>query len=223
MREQLERVRERIIQACARSRRDPAAVRLVAATKTVPSETLRLLTQLHCVDFGENRVQEALPKLEALSALPIRWHFIGRLQRNKAKFIPGRFEWIHSVDSAPLAIDLSRRSVLAEKEIHGLVEVNLSAQPQKGGVLPEALPVLLDRVRGLPCLQIEGLMTLAPLGAGEQSLRKIFSAARELAARHELRELSMGMSDDFEIAIEEGATMVRIGRAIFGERPARPV
>lgn len=211
-------VRERIGSAARRAGRDPAAVRLVVATKTAEAGRLASLPSLGCRDLGENRVQEALGKIEALAGQGLAWHLIGHLQRNKARLVPGRFAWVHSIDSLALAQELSRRADAAGARVRCLVEVNVAAEPQKHGMPPAELPPFLDAATPLPGLSFEGLMTVAPFGAGETALRRVFAALRGLAAAHGLPELSMGMSDDLEIAVEEGATMVRIGRAILGDR-----
>lgn len=212
-------LRETIRAACARTGRDPDGVRIVAATKTHPPERLRELHAAGCRAFGENRVQEALPKIAALSDLPIEWHFIGHLQRNKARHIPGRFAWLHSLDGPELARELDRRCAAAGRRLACLVEVNVSGEPRKSGIPPGELPALLDLSSGWKAIAIRGLMTMAPEKAPEPDLRRIFGGLRQLARRHALPELSMGMSDDFPIAVEEGATMVRLGRALLGERP----
>ncbi len=217
--EHLARLTERIAEAAARVGRPPGSVKLIAATKTAPPERLRALWGAGCRAFGENRVQEATLKIAALSDLAAEWHFIGHLQRNKAKSIPGRFTWIHSLDTLALAQTLERVCAAQGATLSCLVEVNMSGDPAKHGLAPEELPPLLEGAAALPHLCLEGLMTMASAGADEAALRRIFAGLRELARRHNLAELSMGMSDDFEIAIEEGATLVRIGRALLGDRP----
>ena len=220
--ENLRSIRDRIRRACDRAGRDPETVRLIAASKTVAPDVLQGLSAFGCADFGENRIQEALPKIEALTGLPLTWHFIGRLQRNKAKFVPGRFTWVHSVDSVELAEELDRRAASAGARIRCLVEVNLSGEPQKEGISPSGLDPLLQKAPFLTHLSFEGLMTVPPLSADPMDLKRLFSDTRELASRRGLKELSMGMSGDFEAAIEEGATMIRIGAALFGKRPPVP-
>jgi pyridoxal phosphate enzyme (YggS family) len=167
-------------------------------------------------------VQEALPKQEALLDVPVEWHLIGTLQRNKARHAAGRFALIHSVDRADLAIELDRRMAAGTRQ-PVLIQVNCSGEPQKGGVAPEALLVLLDQLRTLERLQVMGLMTMSALTEDQRDQRGAFHQLRELresAERqgHQLRELSMGMSSDFPIAVEEGATIVRLGTILFGER-----
>lgn len=211
-------LQEKIRAACARAGRDPGEVRIVAATKNHPPERLRRLHAAGCRAFGENRVQEALPKIADLADLDIEWHFIGHLQRNKARQIPGRFAWLHSLDGADLAEELDRRQAASGGRLACLVEVNVSGEPRKSGIPPAALPSLLDRSSSWKAIDVRGLMTMAPAGAPEPALRRVFGGLRELARRHGLRELSMGMSDDYSVAVEEGATMVRLGRALLGER-----
>ncbi len=212
----LRAVRERIERACERARRDPAGVRLVAVSKTKPVEAIRAALDAGQREFGENYAQELAAKFEAFApADPApRWHFIGALQSNKAKLVAGRAAVVHTVDRLSLASELARRA--GEKVQDILLEVNLAAEPQKGGALVADLPALLTAVRALPALRPLGLMCIPPAG---QDSRPHFQRLRAL--RDELGagpELSMGMSDDFEAAIEEGATIVRVGSAIFGAR-----
>jgi PLP dependent protein len=199
-------------------------VRIVAVTKTHGPEVVREAFAAGLRDVGENRVQEALPKQEALLDVPVEWHLVGTLQRNKARHAAGRFALIHSVDRADLAMELDRRMTAGGQQ-RVLIQVNCSGEPQKGGVAPESLPDLLDQVRKLERLQVLGLMTMSALTEDQQEQRRAFRQLRELresAERqgHQLRELSMGMSSDFPIAVEEGATMVRLGTILFGERTA---
>ena len=203
-------VLERIEAAARRAGRDPASVRLVVVTKGRAPEEIREKVLAHG-DFplGESRVQEALPKLEALPEA--RFHFIGPLQRNKAKFM-GRFELLHSLDALRVAEALDRR---LERVLEVLIEVNVGREPQKHGILPEELPGLLAAVSELPRLRVRGLMTVAPRTPDEARLRSVFAELSRLADRYNLPERSMGMSEDFELAVEEGATLVRVGRAVF--------
>lgn len=197
-------------------------VRIVAVTKTHGPETVREAFAAGLADVGENRVQEALAKQEALAGVPVRWHLIGSLQRNKARHAAGRFVLIHSVDRHELA------DALAQRVEHGsrqavLVEVNTSGEAQKGGVAPGALMPLLDHLRGLPELDVRGLMTMAPFTEDEVVQRRCFAGLRTLreraeAAGYPLPELSMGMSADYPAAVQEGATMVRLGTVLFGGR-----
>ncbi len=211
--EGLTRVRERIAAACARAGRDEASVTLVAVSKTQPVEKLREAFAAGQKIFGENYAQELRAKAEALPGA--EWHFIGALQTNKARVVVGRASLIHTCDRLALAKELAKRAQGTQRV---LLEVNIGKEPQKSGALPEDVPALLDAVRALPALSCEGLMCIPP-ASGDP--RPHFRALRELAQKLGLRELSMGMSADYEIAIEEGATIVRVGTAIFGERPRR--
>ena len=197
-------------------------VKIIGVTKGHGPEAVRAAYAARLADVGENRVQEGLAKQEQVGNVPVTWHLIGTLQRNKAKHAVGRFSLIHSVDRADLAAELDRRIAPADRQ-RILVQVNCSDEPQKGGVEPDALPGLLDALRKLERLDVAGLMTMSALtdDAGEQ--RRAFRLLRELresAERegHRLPELSMGMSGDFPVAVEEGATMVRLGTILFGER-----
>jgi pyridoxal phosphate enzyme (YggS family) len=197
-------------------------VRIVAVTKTHGPEAVRAALAAGLMDVGENRVQEALQKQAALTDLPAKWHLIGTLQRNKARHAAGRFVLIHSVDRADLAAELNRR-VEPEGRQAVLVQVNCSDEPQKGGVEPEGLFSLLDLLRGLDRMDVQGLMTMSALTDDSGEQRRAFRRLRELrdgAERrgHRLPELSMGMSGDYPIAVEEGATMIRLGTVLFGER-----
>lgn len=197
--------------ACRRAGRDPKGVRLVAVTKGRSVEEIReKVLRYGSFPLGESRVQEALKKMEVLKA---EWHLIGPLQRNKAKFAP-RFALIHSLDSLRLAEALDRVGEKAGMRLKVLVEVNLGREPRKHGFLEEELPEALARIREMEHLSVLGLMTVPPIGP-EAVVRPIFRRLSELADRYGLPERSMGMSDDFPIAIEEGATLVRVGRALF--------
>jgi hypothetical protein len=197
--------------ACRRAGRDPREVRLVAVTKGRSVEEIReKVLRYGSFPLGESRVQEALKKMEVLKA---EWHLIGPLQRNKAKFAP-RFALIHSLDSLRLAEALDRVGEKAGMRLKVLVEVNLGREPRKHGFLEEELPEALARIREMEHLSVLGLMTVPPMGP-EAVVRPIFRRLSELADRYGLPERSMGMSDDFPIAIEEGATLVRVGRALF--------
>jgi hypothetical protein len=197
-------------------------VTIVAVTKTHPADAVREALAAGLSDVGENRVQEALEKQDALPGLPVRWHLIGTMQRNKARLAAGRFALIHSVDRADLAGDIARRVAPGTRQ-RVLLQVNCSAEPQKGGVEPGLLPALIDQVLALPALDLCGLMTLAAFDADEAELRRTFGLLRRLRDEGEQRgamlpELSMGMSGDYPIAVEEGATLVRLGTILFGER-----
>ena len=199
-------------------------VRIVAVTKTHGPEAVRAALAAGIREVGENRVQEALQKQEALLDLSVEWHLVGTLQRNKAKHAAGRFVLIHSVDRADLAAELDRRVVPGDRQPI-LVQVNCSAEPQKGGVEPASLPMLLDQLRILERIEVQGLMTMSALTEDRAEQRRAFRLLRELRdvserSGHRLPELSMGMSGDYPIAVEEGATMIRLGTILFGERTA---
>jgi pyridoxal phosphate enzyme (YggS family) len=197
-------------------------VTIVAVTKTRPASVVRAAVAAGLNDFGENRVQEALAKQEELHDLAVRWHLIGSLQRNKARHAIHRFALIHSVDSLELGRELDRRAAPGRTQPI-LIQVNCTAEPQKGGVEPGELPALLDQMAGLPRLELRGLMTMAALTDDPAEQRRAFRLLRELRDQAERRgirlpELSMGMSGDYQVAVEEGATMVRLGTILFGER-----
>lgn len=197
-------------------------VRIVAVTKSHGPEAVRAALAAGLTDVGENRVQEALQKQEALAGVSVAWHLIGTLQRNKARHAAGRFALIHSVDRADLAAELDRRVSPGARQAV-LVQVNCSDEPQKGGVEPEALPALLDGLGGLERLELRGLMTMSALTDDVAEQRRAFRRLRQLrdaaeGAGHRLPELSMGMSGDYPVAVEEGATMIRLGTVLFGER-----
>jgi pyridoxal phosphate enzyme (YggS family) len=210
----LDEVRERIAAAARRARRDPAAVTLVAASKTVPVERIVEAIELGVTDVGENRAQELVTKAGALARTTkdprVCWHFLGRLQRNKVRSLAPLVTWWQTVDREELGSTIARHAPGARV----LVEVNLGHEPQKGGCAPGDTSRLTDALRGLG-LQVEGLMTIPPQ---HEEPRPWFAALRELAADVEVQHLSMGMTGDYEVAIEEGATMVRVGRALFGAR-----
>jgi PLP dependent protein len=209
----LEGIRERIARAATRAGREPAAVQLVGASKTVPAAVLARTLAAGLVDYGENRAQELVAKAAELDGAGVapRWHFFGRLQRNKVAALAPRVTLWHSVDRPELGAAIARRAPGARV----LVEVNLAREEQKGGCDPDATGELVDGFRALD-LQVTGLMTVPPAGSDP---RPFFAELRRLAAAVEVDELSMGMSGDFEVAVEEGATIVRVGRSIFGARP----
>ena len=223
--ENLAAVKERMAQAARKSGRDPSAVRLVAVSKTVPAERIEVGGIQGCV-LGENKVQEARDKIEALGTETYHWHFIGHLQRNKVKYIPGLFELIHSVDNSELAEEIHKYSLQHDVVTPVLIQVNITGESSKFGVNPNRLEELLDMTVSLSGISIRGLMTIPPFDPDPEQSRKHFAALRKLRDRMQavnienvsMDELSMGMSNDFEVAIEEGATWVRVGSAIFGER-----
>jgi pyridoxal phosphate enzyme (YggS family) len=230
----LARVRKRIAAACGRVGRDPAGVRLVAVTKRIPLADVVAACTAGQWDLGENRIQDALariqelpPRLAAAGLDParVRWHFIGHLQTNKAGKAIGPFQLLHALDSQHLAERLEDRAAAAGRIQPVLLEVNVSREPQKHGCDPEVAVELARDVAPRAHLDLQGLMTMARYEAPAAELRETFAGLRRLVERARdatglpLPELSMGMSDDFEIAVEEGATLVRVGTAIFGPRP----
>ncbi len=217
MAENLERIKERIARAAARAGRSPAEVTLVAVSKMQELSAIREAVSIGITDIGENWVQEAGPKVVTLreEGLHPTWHMIGHLQSNKAKAAVGLFDVIESVDTIHLAETISR---LASRPVPVLIEVNVAGEATKSGIGPEEVAEMVARARALPNLQVLGLMTIAPMVADPEQVRPVFRQLREIARKLDLQHLSMGMTDDFEVAIEEGATIVRIGRAIFGQR-----
>ena len=224
--ENIARVRERIAAACARSGRSVDGVKLVAVSKTVPPELVRQAYDSGLRDFGESRVQEAAAKRPALSDLTVTWHLIGHLQTNKAKPARELFHWVHSVDSARLAEKLHHAAVCEGERLGVLVQVNLGEEATKFGAAEAEIVQLAQQVSQYPTLELRGLMTIPPFSDDPERVRLFFRRLRELAAAIDakklpnvsMQELSMGMSHDFEVAIEEGATMVRVGTAVFGQR-----
>jgi len=217
----LEAVREAIRASTERASRDANAVALVAVTKTVPVERIREAIRLGLHTFGENRVQEAMPKMDEIGPAGVDWHLIGHLQTNKVKFVEGRFQMVQSVDSAALAEALDRR---LQSALEVLVEVNVAEEPQKTGALPADLPAIAAVVASAGHLRLRGLMTIAPMVTDPERVRPIFRRLRALRDETSqqlgmpLPVLSMGMTDDYPVAVEEGATMLRLGRALFGPR-----
>ena len=221
----LDTVLERIAGACRRTGRDPDTVRLVAVSKTVGPDGVREMIERGHTLFGENRVQEALRKIEEVGP-PARWHFIGHLQRNKARHVVGRFELIHSVDGEALAREVDRRARAAGVVQPVLLQVRQGGEDTKSGVDARGLDELAGAVERSENLELRGLMSIPPPAERPEDSRPWFRELRLLrdglvrGLGRDLPELSMGMTDDFEVAVEEGATLVRIGRALFGERPA---
>jgi len=210
-------VRRRMAQACERSRRSVDEITLVAITKGFEAQVVRAALDSGIRDFGENRVQEAEEKIAQLKDLrpAVTWHMVGHLQSNKAKVAVGLFDIIHSVDSIKLAEILNRR---AEKPLTVLLEVNVSGEVTKTGFSLGELAAAAKEIAQLTNLNLMGLMTVAPFVPDPEEVRPVFRKLRELRDSLGLKQLSMGMTDDFEVAIEEGATMLRVGRAIFGDR-----
>lgn len=225
--ENLNRIRERIIGAARRAGRDPLEIKLVAVTKTVPIETIKKVLSYGVTALGENRVQEFLKKY---SQLPpgTEWHFIGRLQTNKVKKITGKVALIHSLDRWSLAETISNAACNSNTVTRVLVQVNLTGEDTKAGLPPKEVPEFVAEAVRLPGLEVRGLMTIAPLCSNPEESRPVFKQLREMARR--LKEeipgvrmdyLSMGMTGDFEVAVEEGANIIRIGTAIFGNRQVK--
>jgi pyridoxal phosphate enzyme (YggS family) len=219
IREALDRVRARIERACARANRDPSEVALIAVSKAHPIEAVRAAYAAGLRVFGENYAQELAQKASALEDLDIRWRFIGHLQRNKIKLIERAHATVDTVDSMRLAAAISSRAAAKDTTVELLLQVNVGGEAQKSGCTPAEVPGLVEAVRALPNVELRGLMTVAPHYDDPEDARPSFAALRELAALHELPELSMGMTHDLEAAVLEGATMLRIGTALFGPRP----
>ena len=221
--ENLEFIRQRIATAAERSGRSAGEVKLVAVSKTYPPEVIREAIQAGQRSFGENRVQDALPKIDALPP-DLEWHLIGHLQSNKVRKVTGHFSLFHGVDNSALALQMNRIAGELGATANILLEVNISGEQSKFGFTPTSLPAALEELLPLPHLRVEGLMTMAPFSENPDSARPVFEGLRKLrdalstATGHTLKELSMGMSGDFEQGILEGATIVRIGSAIFGSR-----
>ena len=216
-------VRSRIRSAAIAAGRDPGTITLVAVTKAQTAETARLAATAGVTDFGENYLKEALAKMEQLADLPLTWHFIGAMQSNKTRPIAERFDWVHSVDRLNVARRLSEQRPFHAPPLNVCIQVALVPEPTKGGVSPDALPQLASAVAELPRLRLRGLMCLPPPQPTAGDERAVFARLRVAlqglnAGGLKLDTLSMGMSGDFESAIAEGATLVRIGTALFGSR-----
>lgn len=221
----LQFVRTRIARAAERAGRDPGSIRLLAVSKQQPVALVRAAAAAGQTEFGENYVQEGADKVAALADLPgLVWHFIGQLQGNKTREVAERFDWVHAVDRERIASRLSAQRPHDAAPLQVLLQVRLVDEPGKGGVTPAEAPALAAAVTALPQLRLRGLMCIPPPAADEEAQRRPFRQLRELlesldAAGHRLDTLSMGMSDDLEAAVLEGATIVRVGTAIFGRRP----
>jgi len=223
----LEAVQDRIASACLRAGREPSTVRLLPVSKTVPSDRIRRAFRAGCRALGENKVQEVREKAERLADLPIEWSVIGHLQTNKAKYVARFASEFQALDSLKVAEALDRRLQIEGRALDVFVQVNTSGEASKYGLPPESVPEFVRHLPAFGALRVKGLMTLALLSSEPERVRHCFRRLRDL--RDHLRditpdgvgldELSMGMSGDFEIAIEEGATVVRVGQAIFGRRP----
>ena len=226
MKERLERVRERISQAAEACHRSGTDIRLVAVSKTMPVEIVREAIETGMMELGENYIQEARGKISTLATYPVTWHYIGHLQSNKAKYAVRMFDLIHSVDSVKLAKALDKYAQKIDKVQDILIQVNVAKEDSKSGVYGEDTLQLVGEIARLENLAVKGLMTMPPYFNAPEKVRPFFAALRHL--RDQIRtenipnisieELSMGMTGDFEAAIEEGATIVRVGTAIFGER-----
>jgi pyridoxal phosphate enzyme (YggS family) len=218
-------VRARIARAAGRAGRDPSSIRLIAVSKTFPAEYVRAAADAGQIDFGENKVQEALSKMDQTSDLHVRWHLIGHLQSNKAKKA-ARFDLVHSVDAPALVEKLDEAAAAAARRIDLLVQVDLAGEATKHGAREDELIAIFDRIRSARSCRCVGLMILPPAVIDPDAARPYFRELRDVRERllarggdaSMLQELSMGMSHDFEVAVEEGATMVRVGTAIFGGR-----
>lgn len=226
--ENIAHVRARIAEAAERAGRDPAEITLVAVSKTRPVELVEIAYNLGVTDFGENRVQEALPKIAHFHPQGARWHLIGHLQSNKAGKVVEPFACVHSVDSLHLAQILNRHAEEQDKRLPILLQVNVAGEASKEGMSPGQTTELARQIASLPALQVEGLMTIAPLVSDPEEVRPVFRELRRLRDRLRAEvsasswtQLSMGMTDDYGVAIEEGATIVRVGRAIFGQRQSK--
>lgn len=220
-------VKQRIADTCKRIGRDPSSVRLLPVTKTVPAERLRIAFAAGCHEMGENKIQEAREKSEALRDLNIKWSIIGHLQTNKAKYLARFANEFQALDSLKVAEELDKRLQNEGRAIDAYVQVNSSGEASKFGLAPEDVRAFVAQLPGYSSLRIKGLMTLALFSTDHDRVRQCFIRMREIQAmlRQEapsnlsFDELSMGMSGDYELAIEEGATVVRVGQAIFGKRP----
>ena len=226
MKQRLKNVNDRISNAAYACGRDPETIRLVAVSKTIPADMVREAINAGVTILGENYIQEAREKINELSAFPVSWHFIGHLQTNKAKYAVRLFDLIHTVDSLKLARELNKQAKKINKIQQIMIQINISMESSKSGVYEQDS---LSLIRDISCLQnlsIRGLMTMPPFFNSPEKARPYFSALRKLRDKIKkeaiqnvsMQELSMGMTGDFEVAIEEGATLVRIGTAIFGKR-----
>jgi len=222
----LKGVRDRIADAARRAHRDPSSICLVAVSKTFPVDAVRAAAAEGQLDFGENKVQEGLSKILAAGALPLRWHLIGHLQSNKAKKAAASFDVIHSVDSTELLRKIDEGAAARQRPIDVLIQVDLAQEPTKHGAPEADVPAIIEVATQCTWARLTGLMLLPPATDDANDARPYFAALRELRDGYVrsgvpatmLTQLSMGMSHDFEVAVEEGATMVRVGSAIFGER-----
>jgi pyridoxal phosphate enzyme (YggS family) len=221
----INKINLRIAAAAARCNRAPDSIKLLAVTKTVPLSAIEQAIEAGITALGENYVQEAKEKIAVIGER-VSWHMIGHLQTNKAKYTVNLFDYIHSVDRLELAAEINKRACLIGRKINILIEINVSGEKTKNGITALEAIELIKNVSMLDCVSVKGLMTMAPYSTNPENSRPYFSELRNLRDKIisegitgiQMEELSMGMTDDFEIAIEEGATIVRIGRAIFGKR-----
>jgi PLP dependent protein len=222
----LKRIREKIAEAALRSGRNPEAIKIVGVTKTVSPESVELAIEAGLKDLGGNYIQETLQTINSLPPYDISWHFIGRLQSNKAKQAVLHFDLIHSTGSEKLAVEIDRQAELNNKIQHVLIQVKTGREDTKSGISPEDTPELVRRISRLKNISVRGLMSIPPFFDAPERVRPFFRAMHDLKKQIEdmgimhvsMETLSMGMTGDFEVAVEEGATLVRIGTAIFGER-----
>ncbi len=225
IRDNLEQIRQKIKEACDRAGRDEGGVTLISVSKTKPLSMLKEAYEAGARDFGENKVQELMEKIPEMPE-DVRWHMIGHLQRNKVKYIVGKVFMIHSVDSLRLAEEISREAVKQDRSVNILLEVNVAGEESKFGVSPEETTDLVINVSKLPGIHICGLMTIAPFVDNAEDNRQFFRKLKQLSVDIERKNidnvsmnvLSMGMTGDYSVAVEEGATCVRVGTGIFGER-----
>jgi len=226
--ENIHTIRRRVADACLRAHRDVSEVTLIAVSKTFGTAEITKAASTGIVDFGENYIQELRGKHATLELSGIRWHLVGHLQTNKIRYIADWVHLIHSVDSLRLARALSDAALKNGRTIPFLVEVNTTGEPSKFGRTPSETPEFVRSVADLPSVRIDGLMTMGPFSDNPEDSRRAFRTLRDLTEKlrgegHPLPHLSMGMTGDFEIAIEEGATLIRVGRAIFGPRTKPPI
>lgn len=222
----LAKVKSNIAEAARACGRDPAEIRLIAVSKTVDSQRIANAYDAGQNLFGENRVQDALEKIDLLTSKEILWHLIGHLQKNKVKYIIGKFDMVHSIDSFPLAEMVHKKSLEQGVVTPVLMQVNISGEESKNGLPPDQVQDILVRVSQLSGMQVKGLMTIPPMQSDPEASRKYFAELRQLRDQLasqsikniQLDELSMGMSNDYRVAVQEGATLVRVGTAIFGDR-----
>ncbi|MFI3176936.1 MAG: YggS family pyridoxal phosphate-dependent enzyme [Eubacteriales bacterium] len=226
MKERLLEITKEIHGSCMQTNRSTDSVRLIAVSKTNPVSAIQEAYNLGCRDFGENKVQEFLEKYSQLPQ-DIRWHMIGHLQRNKVKYIIDKVAYIHSIDSYELALEVNRQAVKkGVPRVKVLIEVNIAREPSKYGVMIEDAPTLVQQIQGLECLSLEGFMTVAPYTENKEENKQYFTSLLQLLVdingknidNRSISELSMGMSNDFPVAIQCGATMIRVGTRLFGER-----